>query len=142
MSDFDQYLDGLFAAALAESDGVVEAHHLLLAMARSGSSPLDYPALRAALDQEFAVSLAAAGVRFSGSLPTPVISGDIKLGATARAAVERAVAAASRKRDLRPGHLLLGILLAETGTVPRALDIAGVDRLSLVAAVRAELADA
>ncbi|MEI5100563.1 Clp protease N-terminal domain-containing protein [Streptomyces sp. PmtG] len=39
--------------------------------------------------------------------------------------------AAQNKKDLQPGHLLLGILRLEFGTVPRALDVAGVDRGAL-----------
>jgi Clp amino terminal domain, pathogenicity island component len=44
-----------------------------------------------------------------------------------------------RKEDLRPGHLLLGILQAEVGTVPRVLALAGVDRTELIERVRSEL---
>ena len=36
-------------------------------------------------------------------------------------------AKAPRKNDVRPGHVLLGVLLADVGTVPRALALAGVD---------------
>jgi D-alanyl-D-alanine carboxypeptidase len=46
----------------------------------------------------------------------------------------------SRKEDLRPAHLLLGVLQAQVGTVPRALALAGVDRSDLLARVRHSLA--
>jgi ATP-dependent Clp protease ATP-binding subunit ClpA len=151
MTDFDHYLNRIIASAAAEarSDGsaTVEAHHLLLAIARDGSpalatAGLDHPAVRAALDREFAHSLAAAGVRLEGGLPqaSPGPPGNPQLGATAKAALERGFAAATRKRDCRPPHVLLGVLLTPVGTVPRALDLAGADREALTDSVRREIA--
>ncbi len=43
----------------------------------------------------------------------------------------RAVRAAEGDRQIRPAHLLLGILGAQLGTVPRALQLAGVDQAEL-----------
>jgi ATP-dependent Clp protease ATP-binding subunit ClpA len=151
MSSFDRYLSRILEAAAAEAraDGsaTTEAHHLLLAIAQDGSPALaaagiDHAAVRAALDHEFARSLAAAGVRIDGGLPraTPPATGSPDLGATARSALERGFAAAQHKRDCRPGHILLGVLLAPLGTVPRALDLAGVDRTRLAEDVRREIA--
>ena len=51
-------------------------------------------------------------------------------------ALERGFASVTRKKDLRPAHLLLGILRAEVGTVPRALALAGVDQAALTARVQ------
>ena len=139
------YLDDLMTGAATEAkrDGspAVEAHHLLLAVAaqRSPAPGLDHAAVRAALDLEFARSLAAAGVHISGvphASPTDATPG---LGASARAALERGLATVRDKRDIRPGHILLGVLLAEVGTVPRALALSGHDRVALLAAVRREL---
>ncbi|GAA2810174.1 hypothetical protein GCM10020219_097610 [Nonomuraea dietziae] len=48
---------------------------------------------------------------------------------------------APRKKDLRPAHVLLGILQAEVGTVPRALALAGVDRTDLLTRVQNAIAD-
>jgi ATP-dependent Clp protease ATP-binding subunit ClpA len=151
MSSFDHYLNAILVAAgaqaRAEGSTVIEAHHLLLAIAEDGSpvlasAGLDHATLRAALDSEFARSLAAAGVRVEGGLPraTPLSEGSPQLGATARAALERGFATAQRKRDWRPGHVLLGVLLAPVGTVPRALDLAGADRTALAEDVRREIA--
>ena len=52
------------------------------------------------------------------------------MAASARTALERAVKAAAARRNRRivGGHILLGVLQAQAGTVPRALDQAGVDR--------------
>ncbi|HEY0001924.1 MAG TPA: Clp protease N-terminal domain-containing protein [Actinoplanes sp.] len=151
MSSFDHYLNRILAAAgaeaRAEGSTVIEAHHLLLVIARDGSpalaaAGLDHAAVRAALDSEFARSLAAAGVHVDGGLPlaTPLAEGSPQLGATAKAALERGFAAAQRKRDCRPGHVLLGVLLTAVGTVPRALDLAGADRVGLAENVRREIA--
>jgi ATP-dependent Clp protease ATP-binding subunit ClpA len=151
MSSFDHYLNRILAAAATEAhaDGsaVIEAQHLLLAIARDGSpaltaAGLDHAAVRAALDREFARSLAAAGVHVDGGLPraTPLPEGSPQLGATAKAALERGFAAAQRKRDCRPGHVLLGILLSPVGTVPRALELAGATRAGLAEDVRREIA--
>ena len=154
MSSFDHYLNRIIgtagAEAAAEGSATVEAHHLLLAIAAEGTSPalaaagLDHAAVRSALDRELTQSLAAAGVRIEGGLPTatPAPPGDPKLGATARSALERGFATASRKRDCRPAHVLLGVVLTPVGTVPRALDLAGVDRAGLADGVRREIADA
>jgi ATP-dependent Clp protease ATP-binding subunit ClpA len=154
MSIFGQYLTQTIIAATAEAHAAgtdtVEAHHLLLAIARDGSSAalaaagLDHATVRAALDREFTHSLAAAGVRVEGGLPwaTPGRARSPQLGATARAALERGLAAAPRKRDRRPAHVLLGVVLTQVGTVPRALDLAGIDRAALTDGVRRELADA
>lgn len=156
MSKIDHYIDAIIRQGMAEAqeDGSAdtEAHHLLLALASHegtaahavlGSAGLDRHAIRAALDREFEHSLSAAGVSLAAyDLPTP--SRDPgrrpRLGASARLAIERAIGAATGKRDLRPGHLLLGILEAELGTVPRALALAGVDRAALMGDVRQPLA--
>jgi len=150
VSSFDHWFNALVLAAAedARADGstTVEAHHLLLAVARDGSptlaaAGLDEAAIRRALDGEFARSLAAAGVRVDGGLPpaTPAPAGSPRLGATAMAAIERGFASVSRKRDVRPAHVLLGILRAEVGTVPRALALAGADRTALIAHLEEQL---
>ena len=50
----------------------------------------------------------------------------------------KAAVARSDKR-IAGGHLLLGVLAAEAGTVPRALAIAGIDRQELRARAAAGL---
>ena len=46
------------------------------------------------------------------------------MGASVKLAMERGLGSVARKQDLRPPHLLLGIVQASVGTVPRALDLA------------------
>lgn len=57
-----------------------------------------------------------------------------KFGASAKRALERAlqVAATHGDRRIQPPHLLLGVLRAGGGTVPRALTMVDVDRAALV----------
>ncbi len=40
---------------------------------------------------------------------------------------------------MQPGHLLLGVLRAEAGTVPRALAFAGADQVELATKTQAAL---
>ncbi|MGR6923657.1 Clp protease N-terminal domain-containing protein [[Actinomadura] parvosata] len=152
MSAIDHYLDAVIRQGEAEArqDGsaAIEAHHLLLGLAaQQDSAPgavlaaagLDRAAIRAALDREFEHSLSTVGVSpaaFGLPSPTPDPDRKIGLGASARLALERGFFHASRKRDLRPAHLLLGILEAELGTVPRALALAGVNREDLAERVK------
>jgi D-alanyl-D-alanine carboxypeptidase len=50
-------------------------------------------------------------------------------------------ASAMRHRSRRATDLLVGILSAELGTVPRALALAGVDRTELLSALDEQAAD-
>ncbi|MEZ0070793.1 hypothetical protein [Planotetraspora sp. GP83] len=74
-------------------------------------------------------------------LPRPTYAPDrqVGVGASAKLALERGFASVTRKKDLRPAHVLLGILQAQVGTVPRALVLAGVDQADLTARVRRTL---
>ncbi|MFF3445129.1 Clp protease N-terminal domain-containing protein [Streptosporangium sp. NPDC002721] len=157
MNTFDRYLHTVIMEGATEArrhgSATVEAQHLLLAVAaQEGTAPqrvlasagLDHRAILAALDREFEHSLSAVGVSpaFFGLPPSstaPRRSPD--MGATARLALDRGFASASRKKDLRPAHVLLGILLAEVGAVPRALALAGVDRTDLMTRVRSTITD-
>jgi Clp amino terminal domain, pathogenicity island component len=103
---------------------------------------LDYRAIREALDREFELSLGAAGVSlaaFDLARPSQAPGREPQPGASAKLAFERGFASVARKRDLQPAHLLLGILQAQVGTVPRALALAGVDQADLTARVRQTL---
>jgi ATP-dependent Clp protease ATP-binding subunit ClpA len=158
MAAFDQYLHTIITEGTKEArdDGsaTVEAHHLLLAIAAGPeaatrqvltSAGLDRQAIRDALDREFEHSLGAAGVSlaaFDLPRPSPARERSTQMGASAKLALERGFASVPRKKDLRPAHLLLGILRAEVGTVPRALALAGVDRAALMAGVLQELTNA
>jgi D-alanyl-D-alanine carboxypeptidase len=63
------------------------------------------------------------------------------MAASAKAALERALRVSLVRADRRidAGHVLLGVLQAEAGTVPRALAQAGVDRDDLRRRVEAAL---
>ncbi|WUI00535.1 Clp protease N-terminal domain-containing protein [Spirillospora sp. NBC_00431] len=131
----------------------VEAEHVLLAIAAEpenttrellDSAGLDRQRIRDALDEEFKRSLGAAGVVVEGrELPGPrrSVKRPSRMGASVRLILERGVAAADNKRNLRPAHLLLGVLRLNVGTVPRALALTGADLDELTARVRRSLPD-
>jgi ATP-dependent Clp protease ATP-binding subunit ClpA len=153
VTEASRYVKGILERGRAEArqDGspAVEAEHLLLAIAAHRGPPtqpvlaaagLDRDAIRAALDREFAASLRVAGVELSDfNLPpaTPDPQRHVDLGTSAKLVLERAVRLAGRGPGrIRPAHLLLAVLAAEVGTVPRALAMAGVDRAELAARTR------
>jgi ATP-dependent Clp protease ATP-binding subunit ClpA len=132
--------------ARALGSATVEEEHLLLALAADPQtaaggllvdSGLDHDGVVAALEQEAERSLAAVGVALSDfGLADPPAAPRTKAGfaTSAKRAIARAVGAASARgaRAISPADLLVGILRAELGTVPRALDAAGVDRVGLL----------
>lgn len=148
MKPFDRYLHTVITEGAMEAQrhgsATVEAHHLLLAVAaQTGTAPqrllasagLDHQTVRAALAREFEHSLSTVGVSpasFGLPAPSTMLKRPPTMGATGRLALERSFASVTRKKDLRPVHVLLGILRAEVGTVPRALALAGVDRADLL----------
>ncbi|MEO8179084.1 MAG: Clp protease N-terminal domain-containing protein [Deltaproteobacteria bacterium] len=150
---FDKYLRTILEQAghEAERDGssTIEAQHLLLAIAgRTETSEsrllssvgLDPGGIREALDREFEHSLAAAGVSLEAfHLPRPPSAPEAarQLGASVRYALERGLAGV--RKSPQPAHLLLGILQAELGTVPRALGLKGLDRAGLVGRIQQTL---
>jgi ATP-dependent Clp protease ATP-binding subunit ClpA len=115
----------------------IEAEHLLLALAsREPAVPaladagLDHDAVLDALDTARVRSLMAVGIAAGDfDLPPAPVTRSPRLAASARTALERAVrlAAARSDRRIRAEHVLLGVLQAEAGTVPRALAAAEVD---------------
>jgi ATP-dependent Clp protease ATP-binding subunit ClpA len=121
----------------------IEAEHLLLAMSAQSDTDasrvlaavgLTHEAIVEALDREFESSLAAAGVSVAtGGIgrPGPEPDRRLRLSASFKAALERSVTETAGAREIRPAHLLLGVLGARTGTVPRALHLAGVDQTEL-----------
>ncbi|GAA3525616.1 hypothetical protein GCM10022419_000370 [Nonomuraea rosea] len=152
VSAIDHYINAVVLQGEREAreDGsaVVEAHHVLLAIAVHEDTAarrvlveagLDRQAIRDALDREFEHSLNAAGVSlssFGSPRATPDPRRRVGMGASTRLALERAFAHATGKKDLRPAHVLIGILEAEVGTVPRALALAGAERAGLIERVR------
>ena len=126
----------------------VEAEHLLLAVTR-GDAPvarvlhgagLDYDGLLEALNAEATRSLAAIGVsadvlRFSPFVERP------RFATSAKLTLERSLRVALARKDnhIGTGHIVLAALRATTGTVPRALECAGVDRAELTSRIEAAL---
>jgi len=137
--------------ARAAGSAAVEAEHLLLALAAPGSglagevlaaAGLGPPELRAALDAEWVASLRAAGVTMAPPPPPPAPATRVpRWGTSAKDALARGLGAAQARGDRRigPGHVLLGVLGAREGTVPRALAGAGVPPADLAARVGAAL---
>lgn len=153
---FGRYLESLIDRARDEARDIgsagVEAEHLLLAIAAGAdslsrsvlnSAGLDHDSVRAALDAEFAHSLRGVGIDdLTRELPppTPSVERPSQLGASVKLALERGTAAAVRGKELRPAHVLLGIVRAPVGTVPRALELAGISRTDLEARLVTALA--
>ena len=109
----------------------VESEHLLLALAARPEFGLDPSRLADALAHEEEQSLAAVGL--AASEFEPGAGGrarrEPRFATSSKLALQRAVAIAAKRGDRRltAGHVLLGVLAAEHGRVPRALQIAEVD---------------
>jgi ATP-dependent Clp protease ATP-binding subunit ClpA len=139
---FERFTKDARAAVLTASEkearssgqGTIEAEHLLLALAAHPDLRelgLDHEALVAALVQEEERSLAAVGIA-AGDFGLPVTRSrrpKPKLATSAKLALQRAltIAVDRGERRIHAGHLLYGVLAAERGRVPRALQIAGID---------------
>ena len=126
----------------------IEAEHLLLTLATNeesdacrllNESGLTYEQLTSALREERRRTLAFAGVEPLDEQQAAATELDrpLTLGTSAKVAIKRAMVASRDRRSRRPRvqntGLLVGILQAELGTVPRTLAIAGVDRVALIA---------
>jgi ATP-dependent Clp protease ATP-binding subunit ClpA len=137
------------AEAVADHSPTVEAEHLLLALSGPGGGGahllltevgLDHDAIQRALAAGIERSLASVGVRLGKSgLPRASFfpGKKVHVGASTKLALHRAVQAskAQHAAEIEPVYLLLGILNARLGTVPRALEVAGVDRPALIARI-------
>jgi D-alanyl-D-alanine carboxypeptidase len=114
-----------------------EAEHLLLALADCqpvlADVGLDHDGVLAALEAERDRSLRAVGISAGDFDLPPAPLTRPRFAASSKLALERAVRTAAARSDKRiaGGHILLGVLAAEAGTVPRALEIAGIDRREL-----------
>jgi D-alanyl-D-alanine carboxypeptidase len=105
---------------------------------------LTHDTIEQALGQEFEASLAVAGVSVLAKdlgRPSPEPPRRLRLSASFKSAMERSVNAAKGSRQIRPAHLLLGLLGAQAGTVPRALHFAGVNQTELVTLTEQTLAE-
>jgi D-alanyl-D-alanine carboxypeptidase len=136
------------AEAKQDTAKFIEAEHMLLALATNAGSDacsllnesgLTYQQLISALREERRRTLAFAGVEPLDERQTAAteLERQLTLGTSAKVAIKRALLASHDLRSHRPHidstGLLLGILQAELGTVPRTLAIAGVDRAVLMA---------
>jgi ATP-dependent Clp protease ATP-binding subunit ClpA len=135
----------------------VEAEHLLLTLATNEESDacrlltesgMSYRQIASALHDERRRTLAFAGVEPLDEEQTAATELDrpLTLGTSAKVAIKRALMASRGGRARRPciqsTDLLIGILQAELGTVPRTLAIAGVDRAALIARARKPMSEA
>jgi D-alanyl-D-alanine carboxypeptidase len=139
-------VEAAFLEARAAGSPTIEAEHMLLALTRDAAVAdllgLDHDALADALDVEFAAALDVVGVSAATyGLPPASPSPKQAMGTSGRLALERAVKLAAMRRDkrLEPAHLVLGVLRADHGTVPRALALAGVDRTAVADRLAATL---
>ena len=122
----------------------VEAEHLLVSLASTAhpagaalrDAGLDPQELRDAIQRDFErvlgrVGIDASGVEVSANCrrTTP------RWGASAKRGLERALEEAKRRGDRHIGceHILLGLLRAEHGTVPRLLAAEGIEPAELTA---------
>jgi ATP-dependent Clp protease ATP-binding subunit ClpA len=139
------------AEARRDSARFIEAEHMLLALAAATDSAagrvlaqagLDHERLLAAIIDEHRHSLGYAGMKplAQGSEGASGINRPVLLGTSAKTALRRALHERHRERGRRgrlgSADLLIGLLLAELGTVPRALALAGIDRQALIARAR------
>lgn len=134
------------AEAMTDQSPSIEAEHMLLALtapqggqARDllAEAGLDHGGVQMALAADVERSLALVGVRLAGRMPRSSYFPGRKprLGASAKWVLHRAVAAArgGPANRIEPRHVLIGLLNARVGSVPRALDLAGIDRPALIA---------
>jgi D-alanyl-D-alanine carboxypeptidase len=120
--------------ARAAGSATVEAEHLLLALSLKPEIRklgLDHDEIAEALASEEEHSLAAVGINRSDydAPVSPRQAGNPKLGASAKLAIQRALTVTAKRgqRRITIANLLLGLLGAERGRVPRALQLAGID---------------
>lgn len=123
----------------------IEAEHLLLALAGGAADDptvqalrdegLDAETLREAVEHDAERVLAQVGIDVSGFdlPPRRRTSKAPRFGASAKRALELSLRVALERGDKRIGteHLLLGLLRAERGAVPRLLAAEGVDPAQL-----------
>ncbi len=122
----------------------IEAEHMLLALTRQdpatavgralAEAGLDHDRIAGALDAERERSLMSVGISIHDfELPAPHPATKPRLAAGAKSALEHSLRISLERADKRidGAHILLALLRAEAGTVPRALAEAGVDKREL-----------
>jgi len=132
--------------------GTVEAEHILLALAgmpdsRGGAflvaHGLDRETLDAALTAERRHSLGSVGAPVFGDTQLAATPRRVKprWGASSREAVQRGMRLSRSREDAGTLNLVVGALMAELGTVPRMLALAGVDRHQILGRATVEVAN-
>jgi len=128
------------AEALDLGAPAIEAEHLLLALASVGDDGvagladhgLTHRRLVELVEEERRRSLAHAGVDIPDeSLRRTLPGRKLRLGASAKAVLVRAVHGSVRRKGISSNDLLRAIVRADAGTVPRMLAIAGVSPADL-----------
>jgi len=128
------------AAGLGSSS--VEAEHLLVSLAGTPHPAggalrevgLEPEELYAAIQRDFERVLARVGIDAGGlDISANCRRTKLRWGASAKQGLERALVEAKRRGDRKigPEHILLGLLRAEHGAVPRMLAAEGIDRAEL-----------
>ncbi|GAA2182741.1 hypothetical protein GCM10009785_23320 [Brooklawnia cerclae] len=155
-TDFRALLDVAQAIAAERSSATVAAEHLLLALLSDQTSrvatllaehSLTAQTFSAALDKERDYTLAGIGVRIRDparlAAAPRAYPGRPRFSASAKEALDRANVLIHKQRGhvQRAGDLalLVGILSAELGIVPRALIRGGFDRTELLASAHEAL---
>ena len=137
--------------AASRGSAAVEAEHILLALAampdsRGGAfliaNGLDRAALETALLAERRHSLATIGAPEFPETELRAARRRVKprWGASSREALERGMRMARSREHVSTINLVVGTLIAELGTVPRMLSLAGVDRHLILGRATAESA--
>lgn len=133
---------GARAEAVEDGSTAIEAEHVLLALTElTGTTTarllaeagLTRETIRAALDREWEQSLSVAGVTVAvAELPkaTPDRSRNPQIGETTKLLLKRAADNTGGGR-MGAAHLLIGALDTNLGRIPRALDLAGINREAL-----------
>lgn len=133
---------GARAEAVEDGSTAIEAEHVLLALTElTGTTTarllaeagLTRETIRAALDREWEESLSVAGVTVAvAELPkaTPDRSRNPQIGETTKLLLKRAADSSAGGR-MGAAHLLIGALDTNLGRIPRALDLAGINRKAL-----------
>jgi ATP-dependent Clp protease ATP-binding subunit ClpA len=149
-TSLSRVLERAIEEAAARRALMVEAEHLLLALASDESlaahrvlieGGLDRSAIETALERERSQSLSAVGI---GPLDEELFEATPRQsrpgwGTSTKEAIQRGRAVGGQDGRRRPAEteLLVGILTAGLGTVPRALAFAGVNRGELLDRARA-----
>ena len=133
-TDARHIVEAAWEEAQAAGQNAVEAEHLLLALSLKAEIRrlgLDYDEILAALRAEEEHSLAAVGIDLADyDVPASFRpSRSARLGGSAKVAIQRALTVTAKRsqRRITAPNLLLGVLGAEHGRVPRALRLAGID---------------